>query len=1008
MHNSKIPLLRDAKANSDAGNYDRKAEILHAFMVMQPEEWAVDSDDGNHVVGVTHKRTNFKFHIPRAEVPPILFEGSHIPETEKSASIETDEVEIAADWVELLCEKNARKAVVITGNPDFISGNPAARKFYSELAELLKQRKYEVEFDAGKDHTTPDGGDVWIGHSRGADRLQYAPEGVETIALGAPGGLNHGRDKAALQNAIPGKSHFQLTRKMRAELLNSLGGSDVDRADEFLTPEIVKHAADQWDKLREELKPDPQMPIIPIPGLRNAMFVPKENFQQDQPIEGLSPDIHALAKAHGLIGYDPRPEFNNESVMRHEMGHSKMWDHDWAHKLRGAGQALSGWSQLLAMPLGALLHKRSPLLAPALTGGGTATGFIPTIAGEYHADAAGNTSTADPIIGNFRKTYWNAAGFNTALSAMMATAGRGTAKLVNALMHKVASARPVNVPSRDKLPFRESAEAILRDGDDLVGILAEGHGGKKFLKFPGGGIDEGESIHQGLEREMMEEAGVTGHSLTGHGHSQIVWHPDMEQHKPEKYAQFQGSRRHVFSGWLKSSGKPTSKEGDELTGSMRIPISKAVAHLQDQIAHPENDADGGMLRHRFLQLAAIHELMDSQHEKAAAVAKAIPTTGPEALAYHLSRVNLDDLEAQNHALVKSGKVSKRDQAVKILNIVEGMRRNELHPRELMINHVPVIPAAFRPYSLAGSSFIPGNANELYRDLFTNRKVYDEAKRELGPEGEGEAAHNLYNAVRAVYGFGEPVNDKARARGVTGFFEQITGSSPKFGYAQRRLLSKPVDNVGRATITINPDLGLDEIGIPREMAWDIFDTKLHRHLVRKGFSPADAALSLRDRDEHAKRALEDVVPNHPVQYSRAPAWHQFSTLGAMPKLFDGNTIQINPYVTAGLNADFDGDAINVHAPTSEEVLKETRDILMPSKMLFTIRDQDKVMPTIKHESLLSLHNAGARASVKVWNFPSHAEALAAVRKGTVPLHDSIVFPGSEEMEMKTQGLPPVVK
>jgi len=113
----------------------------------------------------------------------------------------------------------------------------------------------------------------------------------------------------------------------------------------------------------------------------------------------------------------------------------------------------------------------------------------------------------------------------------------------------------------------------------------------------------------------------------------------------------------------------------------------------------------------------------------------------------------------------------------------------------------------------------------------------------------------------------------------------------------------VDNVGRATITINPDLGLDEIGIPREMAWDIFDTKLHRHLVRKGFSPADAALSLRDRDDHAKRALEDVVPNHPVQYSRAPAWHQFSTLGAMPKLFDGNTIQINPLLLTLLLIEF---------------------------------------------------------------------------------------------------------
>jgi DNA-directed RNA polymerase beta' subunit len=219
----------------------------------------------------------------------------------------------------------------------------------------------------------------------------------------------------------------------------------------------------------------------------------------------------------------------------------------------------------------------------------------------------------------------------------------------------------------------------------------------------------------------------------------------------------------------------------------------------------------------------------------------------------------------------------------------------------MIRKVPVVPAVFRPFSVAGQTFIPGDANELYRDLFVHRRLHDEAIKELGPDAAGEATTNLYAALKAVHGYGEPVNDKARARGVSGFFQQITGTSPKFGFVNRKLLSKPVDQVSRATITVNPDLGMDEVGLPREQAWTMFGSKLQRHLVLRGFSPADAAVSVRDRDQHATRALEDLVPNHPVVVARAPAWHKFNTIGAWPKLVDGSTLQLNPYITAGQGA-----------------------------------------------------------------------------------------------------------
>ena len=90
-----------------------------------------------------------------------------------------------------------------------------------------------------------------------------------------------------------------------------------------------------------------------------------------------------------------------------------------------------------------------------------------------------------------------------------------------------------------------------------------------------------------------------------------------------------------------------------------------------------------------------------------------------------------------------------------------------------------------------------------------------------------------------------------------------------------------------------------------MAWDMFGSKLQRHLVLKGFSPADAALSVRDRDHHAQHAVEEMVPRHPVVYSRAPAWHKQNVIAGMPRLIDGNSIAVNPYILAGSGGDLDG-------------------------------------------------------------------------------------------------------
>jgi hypothetical protein len=80
----------------------------------------------------------------------------------------------------------AKTAVVVKGNPRFVEDarvKKCADTFYEDIAAIMEARGYAVAFDRGEPYTTPPNATVWIGHSRGVDRLRFAPAGVKTVAL---------------------------------------------------------------------------------------------------------------------------------------------------------------------------------------------------------------------------------------------------------------------------------------------------------------------------------------------------------------------------------------------------------------------------------------------------------------------------------------------------------------------------------------------------------------------------------------------------------------------------------------------------------------------------------------------------------------------------------------------------------------------------------------------------------------------------------------------------------
>ena len=111
-----------------------------------------------------------------------------------------------------------KTAVIIKGNPKFVANNPDADRFYDDVKNFLEELGYSVTFDPGKEYTRPIDADLWISHSRGADRLRFAPEGTKTIMLGILGGINHPEDRSLVRGDIPEKWHYILTDEMKEKI----------------------------------------------------------------------------------------------------------------------------------------------------------------------------------------------------------------------------------------------------------------------------------------------------------------------------------------------------------------------------------------------------------------------------------------------------------------------------------------------------------------------------------------------------------------------------------------------------------------------------------------------------------------------------------------------------------------------------------------------------------------------------------------------------------------------
>ena len=364
-------------------------------------------------------------------------------------------------------------------------------------------------------------------------------------------------------------------------------------------------------------------------------------------------------------------------------------------------------------------------------------------------------------------------------------------------------------------------------------------------------------------------------------------------------------------------------------------------------------------------------------------------TGPKAVHKALTSLDLNKALAESRSLIENGNRTERDTAIRKLGYLKSAKKLGIHPSDWMLKRVPVLPPMFRPVSTMGDDMpLVNDANYLYKELFEANSNLEDMRKSVG-DAVGDERLAVYNAFKAVTGLGDPISQKSRDKQVRGILKEVFGSSPKFGTVQRKLIGSTVDNVGRAVISPNPNLDMDSVGLPEDKAFDVYQKFVVRRLRRKGMPITQAMQNIKDRSELARNALVEEMEHRPVIINRAPVLHKFGIMAFKPQLTKGNTLQVSPLIVGGFNADFDGDAMNYHVPTTEEARKDSFERLLPSRNLLSPSDFKSVVHAPSNEYVGGLWHATKRKSEKSRKiFRSMSDVRTAYDRGDLSLTDRV--------------------
>ena len=384
--------------------------------------------------------------------------------------------------------------------------------------------------------------------------------------------------------------------------------------------------------------------------------------------------------------------------------------------------------------------------------------------------------------------------------------------------------------------------------------------------------------------------------------------------------------------------------------------------------------------------------------------------GAEAI-YNICRnLNLEKLAASLETESEDASALEKIKLNKRLSLIRSMISSGVRPEWMFLTNIPVIPPALRPMvPLDGGRYATSDVNDLYRRVINRNNRLKKLKEISAPDvilrNEKrilqEAVDSLIdNSIRHGASPAGAMTQTQR-RPLKSLADNLKG---KRGLFRQNLLGKRVDYSGRSVIVVGPDLLLDQCGLPKHMALELFRPFVIGELLRKelAYNIRGAGKLIDEDTPEVWAILEEIIKGKYVLLNRAPTLHRLGIQAFRPVLIEGNAIQVHPLVCTAFNADFDGDQMAVHVPLGEEAQIEAREIMASDKNILKPGNGDPIISAKMLDIVLGCYwmtktLEGGRGEGKI--FPSPNSAITAFDFGQVDFRAKVKVLGTENLKYK---------
>ncbi|MCF7834220.1 MAG: DNA-directed RNA polymerase subunit beta' [Candidatus Pacebacteria bacterium] len=381
--------------------------------------------------------------------------------------------------------------------------------------------------------------------------------------------------------------------------------------------------------------------------------------------------------------------------------------------------------------------------------------------------------------------------------------------------------------------------------------------------------------------------------------------------------------------------------------------------------------------------------------------------GAEAIYYIFKNLDLNKLKVHTETMLEKASSVDKEKLQKRLSLIRAMIHANIRPEWMFLTIIPVIPPVLRPMvALDGGRHATSDLNDLYRRVINRNNRLKKLKEISAPDvilrNEKRIIQEAVDALidNSIAKQGDSAMSQSQKRPLKSLSDNLKA---KQGLFRQNLLGKRVDYSGRSVIVVGPNLNLNQCGLPKHMALELFRPFIISKILQAelAFNIRGANKLIEERTPEVWAMLEEVIKGKYVLLNRAPTLHRLGIQAFNPILIEGNAIQVHPLVCAAFNADFDGDQMAVYVPLLEEAQMEAKELMAANKNLLKPQDGNPIVHPSKDVVLGSYWMTksvdGEKGEGK--DFPNPNIAITAFEYGVVSLRAKIKVLGTNTDKYK---------